>query len=89
MLRARSRSLIAAYPPDMLDSWDLEGEIEMTEYWRSIVPDISLCGAEDLTGLANARQRVESIRQRYALELKHVARRGSIGATSRVTRISD
>ena len=54
----------------MVDSSDLEGTIEMTERWRSVVPDFSVELASDLTDVANDHRRVELVRQRYALELE-------------------
>jgi hypothetical protein len=72
----------------MVGSWQVEGELSMTEHWRSVVPDLSVDLAEDQTDIANDRRRVESVRQRYALELKHLGGRKRSGSTS-LTRISD
>lgn len=75
----------------VLDPWAVLGDAEMTEYWRSVVPALSTDAAGDQTGVENDRHRVASVRQRYALELKHLTRtersRGFV--TSRLTRISD
>jgi hypothetical protein len=75
----------------VLDPWTVVGELEMTEHWRSVVPALSTDAAGDQTGVENDRHRVETVRQRYALELKHLTRtvrsRGFV--TSRLTRISD
>jgi hypothetical protein len=75
----------------MLDPWDFEGDVEMTEHWRTVVPALSIRPAEDLTSVANAQRRATSVRQRYMLELKHLARRGGSwsSVTSSLTRISD
>jgi hypothetical protein len=72
----------------MVDSSDLEGTIEMTEHWRSVVPDFSVELASDLTDVANDHRRVELVRQRYALELKHLGGRKRSGVSS-LTRVSD
>jgi hypothetical protein len=75
----------------VLDSWDVLGDLEMTEHWRSVVPALSTEAAGDQTSVENDRHRVETVRQRYALELKHLTQtersRGFV--ISRVTRISD
>ena len=75
----------------VLDRWDVPGDLEKTEHWRSVVPTLSTDAAEDQTGVENDRYRVGTVRQRYALELKHLTRtersRGFV--TSRLTRISD
>ena len=75
----------------VLDPWAVLGDAEMTEYWRSVVPALSTDAAGDQTGVENDRHRVASVRQRYALELKHLTQtersRGFV--TSRLTRISD
>jgi hypothetical protein len=75
----------------VLDPWDVVGDAEMTEYWRSVVPALSADPADDQTDVENDRQRVASVRQRYVLELKHLTRtersRGFV--TSRLTRVSD
>src|ERR1700760_1791216 len=75
----------------VLDPWDVLGDLEMTEHWRSVVPALSTDAAGDLTGVENDRHRVETVRQRYALELKHLTRteRGRGFVVSRLTRISD
>ena len=75
----------------VLDRWDVLGDQEMTEHWRSVVPALSTDVAGDQTGVENDRHRVGTVRQRYALELKHLTRtersRGFV--ISRLTRISD
>jgi hypothetical protein len=75
----------------VLDPWDVVGDAEMTEYWRSVVPALSADPADDQTDVENDRQRVVSVRQRYVLELKHLTRtersRGFVA--SRLTRVSD
>jgi len=75
----------------VLDPWDVLGDAEMTEYWRSVVPMLSADPADDRTDVENERQRVAGVRQRYVLELKHLTQtersRGFV--TSRLTRISD
>ena len=75
----------------VLDPWDVLGDPEMTEHWRSVVPALSTDAEDDQTGVENDRHRVGAIRQRYALELKHLTRtersRGFV--ISRLTRISD
>ncbi len=75
----------------VLDPWDVLGDLEMTEHWRSVVPALSIDVAGDLTGVENDQHRVETVRQRYALELKHLTRteRSSGFVTIRLTRISD
>ena len=60
----------------------------MTEHWRSVVPDLSVALDDDQTDLANDRRRAESVRQRYALELKHIGGRKR-GGMSSLTRVSD
>ena len=69
-------------------SWEAKGEIAMTEHWRSVVPDLSIDLRTDQTDIANDRRRVEQVRRRYALELKHLGGRKHSG-TSSLTRISD
>jgi hypothetical protein len=75
----------------VLDPWDVLGDPEMTEHWRSVLPALSVDAADDQTGSENDRHRVASMRRRYALELKHLTQsahsRGFV--TSAVTRISD
>jgi hypothetical protein len=75
----------------VLDPWDVHGDLEMTEHWRSVVPALSTDLAGDQTGVENDRHRVGTVQQRYALELKHLTRtersRGFV--ISRLTRISD
>jgi hypothetical protein len=75
----------------VLDPWDVLGDLEMTEHWRSVVPALSTDAAGDQTSVENDRHHVETVRQRYALELKHLTQtersRGFV--ISRVTRISD
>lgn len=75
----------------VLDPWHVLGDPEMTEHWRSVVPALSTDAEDDQTGVENDRHRVGAIRQRYALELKHLTRtkrsRGFV--ISRLTRISD
>jgi hypothetical protein len=78
----------STYARGMVRSWDLEGEIAMTEHWRSVVPDLAIDLARDQTDIANDRRRVERVRRRYALELKHVGGRKHSGMSS-LTRISD
>ena len=56
----------------VLDAWDVLGDAEMTEHWRSVVPALSADGANDQTDVENDRQRVAGVRQRYVLELKHL-----------------
>jgi hypothetical protein len=75
----------------VLDPWDVLGDAETTEHWRSVIPALSTDAASDRTGAGNDRRRVASVRQRYALELKHLTRteRGRGFVTSRLTRISD
>lgn len=75
----------------VLDSWDVEGDRQMTEYWRSVIPALSVNSTEDQTNVANNLPRVAGVRQRYVLELKHLGRReGGRGfVTSGLTRISD
>lgn len=75
----------------MLDRWDVLGDPEMTEHWRSVVPELSVDVAGDQTGTGNDRERVTAVRQRYALELKHLTRTERSGGfvRSRLTRISD
>jgi hypothetical protein len=75
----------------VLDPWDVLGDLEMTEHWRSVVPALSTDAAGDQTGVENDRYRVESVRQRYALEFKHLTRtkRSHGFVSSRLTRISD
>jgi hypothetical protein len=80
--------LALAYPRGMVGVWDVEGEITMTEHWRSVVPDLSIDLAGDQTDIDNDRRRVEHVRQRYTLELKHVGGYKHVGMTS-LTRISD
>jgi hypothetical protein len=58
----------------VLDPWDVLGNLEMTEHWRSVVPALSTDVAGDRTGVENHRHRVDRVRQRYALELKHLTR---------------
>ena len=60
----------------------------MTEHWRSVVPELAVDLAGDQTGIANDRRRVELVRQRYALELKHIGGRKRSSISS-LTRISD
>jgi hypothetical protein len=72
----------------MLNAWQLVGDAAMTEHWRSVVPDLSVALDEDQTGVANDRRRAESVRRRYALELKHIGGRKR-GGMSSLTRISD
>lgn len=78
----------SAYARGMVGSWDVEGELAMTEHWRSVVPDFTVDLAEDQTDIANDRRRVEQVRQRFALELKHLGGPKRSGMTS-LTRISD
>jgi hypothetical protein len=75
----------------VVDAWDVEGDVEMTEYWRSVLPALSVGSADDQTGIANDLRRAAGVRQRYMLELKHLARRegGSAFVRSGLTRISD
>jgi hypothetical protein len=72
-------------------SWDVLGDQEITEHWRSVVPALSTEAAGDQTGVENDRHRVETVRRRYSLELKHLTQtersRGFV--ISRLTRISD
>jgi hypothetical protein len=74
-----------------LDPWDVLGDLEMTEHWRSVVPGLSTDAAGDQTSVENDRHHVETVRRRYALELKHLTQtersRGFV--ISRLTRISD
>jgi hypothetical protein len=74
----------------VLDPWDVLGDLEMTEHWRSVVPALSTDVAGDLTGVGNDQHRVAAVRRRYALELKHLTRteRSSGFVTIRLTRIS-
>ena len=44
----------------------------MTEHWRSVVPALSTDAACDQTSVENDRHHVETVRQRYAFELKHL-----------------
>lgn len=71
------------------DDWDFEGHESRVEYWRSIVPDLSVAPDADQTGTENSVGRVADVHQRYLLELKQIGRRGGIGAHSELTRISD
>jgi hypothetical protein len=75
----------------VLDPWTVVGDLEMTEHWRSVAPALSTDAASDQTGVENHRHRVGTVRQRYALELKHLTRtersRGFV--ITRLTRISD
>jgi hypothetical protein len=75
----------------VLDPWDVVGDAEMTEYWRSVIPALSVDSGDDQTDVANDRRRVASVRQLYALDLKHLTQtqrsRGFV--TSSLTRISD
>jgi hypothetical protein len=72
------------------DLWSVEGDVGMTEHWRTVVPDLSVDTADDRTGIANDRYRVAAIRQRYVLELKHLTGAKSPSfVTSGVTRLSD
>lgn len=74
-----------------LDPWDVLGDLEMTEHWRSVVPALSTDAAGDQTSVENDRHCVETVRRRYALELKHLTQtersRGFV--VSRLTRIAD
>jgi hypothetical protein len=74
----------------VLDPWDVLGDPGMTEHWRSVVPALSADAAGDQTSVENDRHRVETVRQRYALEVKHLTQtersRGFV--VSRLTRIS-
>jgi hypothetical protein len=73
-----------------LNAWDDEGDTERTEYWRTIVPALSTSPGDDLTGVTNTHERVAAVRQRYVLELKHLARSGSVTAVrTGLTRIAD
>jgi hypothetical protein len=71
--------------------WNAVGEANMTEYWRSVVPALSVDPDDDQTGLANDQRRAARVRQRYALELKHLARTegGRSWVASDLTRIAD
>jgi hypothetical protein len=75
----------------LLDSWDVIGDPEMTEHWRRVVPALSVDVADDQTGDENNRARVAAVRQRYALELKHLTRteQSSGFVHSQLTRLSD
>jgi hypothetical protein len=75
----------------VLDPWDVVSDLEMTEHWRSVVPALSTDVAGDQTGVENDLHRVGTVRQRYALELKHLTRTERSGGfvISRLTRISD
>lgn len=75
----------------VLEPWDVRGDSEMTEHWRSVVPAMSTDIAADQTGVENARPRLATVRQRYALELKHLTQteRSHGFITSCLTRISD
>ena len=75
----------------VLDPWDAVGTEEMTEYWRSVIPDISVSPAGDLSERESGLARVAEVRRRYALEIKHLGRttRSGTGATTSITRISD
>jgi hypothetical protein len=75
----------------VLDPWDVQGDAEMTEYWRSVVPALSVNTTDDQTDIGNDLRRTAEVRQRYMLELKHLARRqgGTSFARSGLTRLSD
>ncbi len=74
-----------------LDAWDVVGDAEMTEHWRSVVPVISVEPVGGHGDVANDRGRASRVRQRYVLELKHPTQtersRGFV--SSSLTRISD
>jgi hypothetical protein len=71
--------------------WGRTGTAEMTEHWRSAVPDLSTDSTLDRTSVDNDWARVIAVRQRYLLELKHVGQtdrsRGHV--LTRLTRVSD
>jgi hypothetical protein len=72
------------------DDWDFEGHESRVEYWRSIVPALSIAPDADRTGIDNSAGRVADVQQRYLLELKqigHAAVRRRPVASSRVCRI--
>jgi hypothetical protein len=76
----------------ILDRWDEAGTTEQTERWRSVLSEISLIAADELTGVSNSFKRAAAVRQRYVLDFKHLTGpRGSWhGSTSSgLTRISD
>ena len=56
------------------DCWNAVGIADMTEYWRSVIPALCFDADEDQTGLANDLRRAATVRQRYALEIKHLTR---------------
>lgn len=70
--------------------WDYTGSAEMTEYWRRVVPALSVRTDEDRSDVDNDRWRVRLVRERYALELKHIGASGNLKlATSRLTRLCE
>jgi hypothetical protein len=69
------------------DDWDFEGHESRVEYWRSIVPALSVSPDADQTGTENSLGRVAGVQQRYLLELKRIG--GGMGARSELTRVSD
>ncbi|MFZ1994869.1 MAG: hypothetical protein WAU75_12225 [Solirubrobacteraceae bacterium] len=75
----------------VIDPWDVLGDLKMTEHWRSVIPALSTDAASDQNDVENDQHRAVTVRQRYALELKHLTRtqrsRGFV--ISRLTRISD
>ena len=63
----------------------------MTEYWRSIIPDILLGPPGDAGETRSTLGKAAEVRSRYVLEIKHLGRstRSSIGATTGITRTSE
>lgn len=72
------------------DDWDFDGHESRVEYWRSIVPALSVAPNTDRTGTENSVRRATDVQRRYLLELKQIGRSGGvIAARSELTRISD
>jgi hypothetical protein len=73
-----------------VEDWDYAGSAEMTEYWRSVVPDLASDPETDKTGVSNDQHRVVEVRRRFALELKHIGRGSGPSVTrSSITRLAD
>lgn len=58
----------------VIDPRDVRGDLGMTEHWRSVIPALSTDAASDQTDVENDQPRAVTVRQRYALELKHLTR---------------